>query len=107
MPEGAPSSRRMWAALLAAMSMLLTAPATAQVLPWEIAVAEIEAGRIRNLSERLSKQNLLYQLHLGEVRKDDIVATALQMDRVVETLRKGHASYSIPEPWTPELREQV
>ncbi len=93
--------------LLAATSLLLAAPAPAQVLPWEIAVAEIEAGRIRNLSERLSKQNLLYQIHLGGVRKDAILATAEQIDRIVETLREGSPSYSIPEPWTPALREQL
>ena len=77
------------------------------MLPWEIVVAEIEAGRIRNLAERLSKQNVLYQMHLGGVRKADIVTTAEQIDRAVETLREGSPSYSIPEPWTPQLREQV
>jgi hypothetical protein len=97
----------MWVVLLAATSMVLTAPASAQVLPWEIAVAEIEAGRIRNLAERLSKQNVLYQMHLGSVRRDDIVATAEEIDRVVETLRKGSPSYSIPEPWTQALAEQI
>jgi hypothetical protein len=107
MSVSAPSSRGMWLALWAATSVLLAAPASAQVLPWEIAVAEIEAGRIRNLAERLSKQNLLYQMHLGSVRKDDIRDTAEQIDRVVETLRKGSPSYSIPEPWTPTLLEQI
>lgn len=107
MAERAQLSRGMRAALLAATSVLLAAPASAQVLPWEIAVAEIEAGRIRNLAERLGKQNVLYQLHLGSVRKDDIVTTADQIDRVIATLREGSASYSIPAPWTPELRKQV
>jgi hypothetical protein len=97
----------MRAALLAVVCVLLAAPAAAQVLPWEIAVAEIEAGRIRNLAERLSKQNLLFQMHLGGVRKDDLATTAVQIDRVVETLRDGSASYSIPEPWTPPLRKQI
>jgi hypothetical protein len=89
------------------MSIFLAAPASAQVLPWEIAVGEIEAGRIRNLAERLTKQNLLYQLHLGNVRMGALEETAAQMDRVVETLRVGSASYSIPPPWTPALRGQI
>lgn len=107
MERGLRLSRGTCAALLAVTSVLLAAPAAAQVLPWEIALAEIEAGRIRNLAERLSKQNLLYQLHLGGVRREDIAATAEQIDRVVETLRDGNASYSIPPPWTPALREQI
>jgi len=94
-------------ALVAASSVVFAGLASAQVLPWETVVAEIEAGRIRSLSERLSKENLLYQMHLGGVRRDDLVATAGRIDRVVETLRRGSPSYSIPEPWTPALREQV
>jgi hypothetical protein len=93
--------------LAAAFAVFLATPAPAQVLPWEIAVAEIEAGRIRNLSERLSKQNLLYKLHLGEVRREDIAKTAKQLDRVVDWLLQGSAPYSIPEPWTAALREQL
>jgi hypothetical protein len=107
MADLARSSSRARAVLLAATSVFLVAPASAQVLPWEIAVAEIEAGRIRNLAERLSKQNLLYQLHLGDVRMGHLEETAAQMDRVVEALRAGSASYSIPPPWTPALRGQI
>ena len=62
--------------LLAAVLVLATSTATAQILPWEVTVAEIETGRLRNLAQRLSKQYVLYQLHLGEVRKDDLIATA-------------------------------
>jgi hypothetical protein len=81
--------------------------ASAQILPWEVNVAEIEAGRIRHLAERLSKQNLLYQFHLGDIAKADLIDTAAQIDRVIATLEKGSPSYSIPAPWTPELREQI
>ncbi len=100
-------SRGTWAALMAVVSVFVAAPGAAQLLPWEIAVAEIEAGRIRNLAERLSKQNLLYQLRLGSVRRDDLVQTAQHLDRVIETLSKGSPTYSVPAPWTPELVEQV
>lgn len=94
---------------LSVVLLVLTgsAPARAQILPWEVVVAEIEAGRLRGLVQRLNKQNLLFQLHLGEVRKDDLVETASRIDRVVLSLERGSPSYSIPEPWTPVLRERV
>ena len=95
-------------AIPAALLLLFIAgPASAQILPWEIVVAEIEAGRVRNLAQRLNKQYLLYQLRLGEVTKSDLADTAAQIDRVLESLRKGNPSRSIPEPWTPQLREQL
>lgn len=82
-------------------------PASAQILPWEITVAEIEAGRLRGLTQRLAKQNLLYQLRLGDVRKSDMIATAGRIDRVIASLEEGSPSYSIPAPWTRTLRERV
>lgn len=85
----------------------LAGPASAQLLPWEITVAEIEAGRLRGLAQRLAKQNLLYQLHLGDVRKDDLVDTADRIDRILHSLERGSPSYSVPAPWTPELREKL
>jgi hypothetical protein len=83
------------------------APAPAHILPWEIAVAEIESGRLRGLAERLSKQNLLYQLHLGEVTKDDLVETSQHIDRILASLSAGSPAYSVPAPWTPEIRAQL
>ncbi len=95
-------------ALLAASALALVAdPVAAQVLPWEVTVAEIETGRLRNLAQRLSKQNLLYQFHLGGVRKSDLVETAERIDRILERLEEGSPTYSVPAPWTPALREQV
>lgn len=98
-----------WAAIIAAAAaVLLTAEsAPAQILPWEIAVAEIEAGRLRGLAEGLAKQNVLYQLHLGDVRKDDLVETSERIDVVLKALSRGSPSYSIPAPWTPELKKQI
>lgn len=91
----------------AAAIALWAGPSGGQPLPWEITVAEIEAGRIRQLAERLSKQNVLFQLHLGDTRKSDLVDTVAHIDRIIETLEEGATPYSIPSPWTLELREQV
>jgi len=81
--------------------------AGSEVIGYEISVAQVEAGRIRHLAERLAKQNLLYQLHLGEVRKSDLVETSSRIDRVIETLELGSPGYAVPAPWTPALRAQV
>jgi hypothetical protein len=72
-----------------------------------VTVAEIEAGRLRGLAQQLSKDNLLYQLHLGDVRKSDLVKAAAEFDRILNSLLEGSPSYSIPPPWTPELRERL
>ncbi|MGH0028856.1 MAG: type IV pili methyl-accepting chemotaxis transducer N-terminal domain-containing protein [Myxococcota bacterium] len=93
--------------LSAALLVLLAGPAPAQILPWEVTVAEIEAGRLRGLAQRLAKQNLLYQLRLGEVRKPDLIETSDRIDRVIASLEKGSPSYSVPAPWTPEIRAQL
>jgi len=77
------------------------------VIGYEISVAQTEAGRLRHLAQRLAKQNLLYQLHLGGVRKSDLVETASRIDRVIETLELGSPGYAVPAPWTPELREAL
>ena len=98
---------RLWAALLPAAIAFVAGPVSAQVLPWEVTVAEIEAGRLRNLAQRLTKQNLLYQLHLGNVRKEQLVETVSQIDGTIRSLEKGNPSQTIPAPWTPEIRDQV
>ena len=92
--------------MVAALALASGAPA-APILPWEVNVAEVEAGRIRALAQRLSRQFALYQLHLGDVRKDELVETAAQIDRVIESLERGSSSQSIPAAWTPQLREQL
>ena len=65
------------AAVAAVLFVVPLFPSTglAQILPWEIVVAQIETGRLRNFAERLAKQNLLFQLHLGETRKSDLPIT--------------------------------
>lgn len=93
--------------LAAAGFALVAGTAHSQILPWEMTVAEVETGRLRSLIQRLSKQNLLYQLHLGDTRKSDLVETAGAIDRILTSLTKGSPSDSIPAPWTPALRAQV
>ncbi len=97
--------RAMW--LAAALSLAAGSAPAADVLPWEVTVGEIEAGRIRNLVERLNRQYVLYQLRLGEVQKADLIETATEIDRLIESLEKGSASQSIPAPWTTNLSEQL
>jgi hypothetical protein len=86
---------------------LVAGPAPAQILPWEVNVAEVEAGRLRDVGERLCQQFVLYQLHLGDVRKSDLVETAARIDRLIESLERGSPSQSIPPAWTPTLRKQI
>ncbi|TFG94305.1 MAG: hypothetical protein E4H11_07015 [Myxococcales bacterium] len=92
---------------LAVAFALVAGSASAQILPWEVNIAEVEAGRLRNVAERPSRQFVLYQLHLGDVRKSDLVETAAQIDRLIESLERGVPSQSIPAAWTPTLRQQL
>jgi hypothetical protein len=95
------------ATLLVAALAAVAGAVPAQLLPWEVTVAEVEAGGLRNHAERLTRLFALYQLHLGEVRKADLVQTAGQIDRVLEGLERGSPSHSIPAAWTPALRRQI
>jgi len=97
-------SRMPWVLLAFALA---AGPAQAQNLPWEVNIAEVETGRLRAVAERLSKQFLLYQLHLGDVRKSDLVETAARIDRLIESLERGNSSQSVPAAWTPTLRKQL
>jgi hypothetical protein len=104
----APLPRSLRRVVLAATVAALGAePARAQLLPWEVVVAEIEAGRLRNLAQRLSRQHLVYQLHLADAIRSDLVATAGEIDRVLGDLERGSAAHSVPAAWTPALREQL
>jgi hypothetical protein len=100
------ASRARWA-LLAALALLLPDFAFATERPYEIGGAMQELGRMRALAERLAKENLLYQLHLANQRKQDLHDTAAEMDRVLELLRTGSATYSVAAPPNPQIREQI
>jgi len=76
-------------------------------IPFEIGLSAREAGHVRALFERLSKENILYQFHLGDITKQRMQETASQIDRVLETLETGSPAYSIAPPVTQEIRDQV
>jgi hypothetical protein len=89
------------------LALAVARPVSGQILPWEVTVAEIEAGRLRNLAERLSKQNVLYHLRVADVAKRDLIRTANEIEQIIETLENGVAARSIPAPWTKTLVGQV
>ena len=70
------------------IALAVARPVAGQILPWEVTVAEIEAGRLRHLAQRLNKQNVLYQLRVGNVSKEDLIKTASE---IVEVFRLPRA----------------
>ncbi len=104
------TSMRAWQprwALVLVLALLLPAGARAGGVPYEIGGAQRELGRTRERSERLSKQNLLYQLHLADQRKQDLHDSAAELDRILELLRNGSATYYVAAPPNAAIREQI
>jgi hypothetical protein len=102
------STLRRSVTVLAAVSTLIMAPsATGQILPWEVTIVEIEAGRLRHLAQRLNKENVLYHLRVGNVTKEDMMKTAADIDKIILNLEEGVPARSIPAPWTKAVRKQV
>ena len=93
--------------LLVATLTTLAFGAQAAVLGYELGVGATAAGHLRALSQQLARQNLLYQLHIGGQSKEDMVASAAQIDALLRDLRRGNLAHSIPAPPTDEIREQV
>jgi hypothetical protein len=93
--------------VLLALAILLPDSLLASERPYEILGAQQELGHMRALAERISKQNLLYQLHLADQRKQDLHDTAAEMDRILGLIRTGSATYSIATPPNPEIRKQI
>ncbi len=89
------------------LALLFAIPSWAAVDPYEIGIAEREAGRLRGLVERLNKQNLLYQLHLGGVGKVDMQATSSEIDRLLDILETGSSAYSVAKPPNRAVKEQL
>lgn len=93
---------------LIACATLADSPATAlQWQPFEISVATREAGRLRSLAERLSKQNAMYQLELGEIEKRDMHFPVNEIDRILDQLNRGSAYYSVAGPLNNDARLQL
>jgi hypothetical protein len=82
-------------------------PAAGVLLDYEYGGALAQLGRLRMLVERLSKQNVLYQLHLGEQSKVQIIETARQVQETLDLLRDGRPLMTVPEPPTRAIREQL
>ncbi len=93
--------------ILLAIALTLAGSARAGERPYEIGGAQQELGHVRELAERLSKQNLLYQLHLGDETKQGLHDTAAEIDRVLELLRTGSATYTIAAPPNAAIRAQI
>jgi hypothetical protein len=94
--------------LVVAGALLLGAVAPSPSLQnWEVGAAQVMLTRVMMLAERASKQNLLYQLQLAEVRKDDIAETAREIDAAMRVLHEGNALLGIPQPPTDALRIQL
>jgi len=92
---------------VAAASLLVTAPAGAVLLDHEYIAAYTQLGRLRMLSERVSKQNLLYQLHLADQHKLEVLATVNAMNEALEMLRAGSPMLGVPAPPSAEIAAQL
>jgi hypothetical protein len=90
-----------------ALVLLAGERVSADPLPFEIAFSAREAGHLRGLFEKLSKQNVLYHFHLADTTKQDLQETTAEIDRVIASLEKGSPAYSIAPPVTPEIGEQI
>lgn len=87
--------------------VLFAAPASGALLNYEYGAAQGQLGLIRLLAERMSKQNLLYQLHLADRQKLDMLETVETMDEAIASLRKGDPLAGIPRPPTEEIRNRI
>jgi hypothetical protein len=74
---------------------------------YEIAISARESGHLRGLVEKLAKQNVLFQFRFGDVTKAEMQETASQIDRIIYTLEKGSAAYSVAPPTTRRIAEQL
>jgi len=102
------TNRARLAARAAAIAMVLFAlPASGALLNYEYGAAQGQLGLIRILAERMSKQNLLYQLHLADNEKLEMFKTTQKMDEAITSLRKGDPLAGIPTPPTPEIRARI
>ena len=94
--------------LFVAVAALITAQsATAALLRYEYSAAHRQLAQIRMLTERLNKENTLYQLYLDANRRHDVVATTRAIDAALELLREGAPFHGVPRPPTQAIRERL
>jgi hypothetical protein len=89
------------------VALLLSQSAGAVLLDFEYGGALAQLGRLRMLVERLSKQNVLYQLHLAGQSKIQIIDTASKIQETLDLLHAGRPLMVVPEPPTAEIRKQL
>ena len=94
-------------AALAVLALSASPGLAADPIPFEIGISAREAGHVRALLEKLSKQNVLYQFRLGGISKQQMQETAAQIDRVIATLEKGSPTYSVAPLVTKAVLEQI
>jgi hypothetical protein len=101
------SQGRLGAMVASLLLVLGTTPAGGALQEWEVGGAQIQLSRVTMLAERISKQNLLYQLKLGEQTKDEVVATAKEMDQALRVLYEGSPLLGVRPPPSRALRDQI
>lgn len=100
-------ARKWLIAWLALATLSMNQPVGAALLDYEYGGALAQLGRLRMLVERLSKQNLLYQLHLADQSKVQIIETARNIQQTLDLLHTGRPLMVVPEPPTPGIRKQL
>lgn len=94
--------------LLAAAAVLTSAaPSAAVLLDHEYIAAYTQLGRVRMLSQRLSKQNLLYQLHLADQHKLELLETVKTLNQALDMLRAGSPMVGVPPPPNAEIQTRL
>lgn len=102
-----PSHTHLAALAVVGALLLGAAKPPSQLQNWEVGAAQVQLTRVMMLAERVSKQNLLYQLQLAEVRKSDMVETAGEIDVALRVLYEGNALLGVPLPPTESIRAQI
>lgn len=99
--------RAVAAFLATALVLTHVSPASALLLDHEYLAAYSQLGQMRMLTQRLSKQNLLYQLHLADQHKLQLLETVGEINEALGMLRAGSPMIGVPAPPNAELRDQL
>jgi len=102
-----PLALAMPALALAAALLVPARTAGAELMDYEYGAALVQLGRLRMLTERLSKQNVLYQLHLADQHKLDLIETAGGIQETLDLLRSGRPLMAVPRPPSGEIAAQL
>ncbi|MGI9591025.1 MAG: type IV pili methyl-accepting chemotaxis transducer N-terminal domain-containing protein, partial [Myxococcota bacterium] len=102
-----PARRARVVALVASIALLSVESAAEPLMDYEYGGALAQLGRLRMLGERLSKQNVLYQLHLADQHKLELIETAGEIQETLELLRSGRPLMAVPRPPNELIRKQL